>query len=414
MKGFSFLHAADLHLGAPFRGLRRRASREFAARLAAAPVAAFRRIAEIARDEHAAFLLLAGDIFDSREVPLTTLAEFTAVVESLGDAGISVFAVAGNHDFLPWPAAFVPPANLRIFPADAAETATVTGADGIPLAVVAGISHGRAAETHDLVPRLTEVLRDAPGFRIALLHADIGGHPGFEPYAPAPLAELLDSGAADYWALGHVHTPGVLAREPAAVVYPGSPQGGSVIEAGPRFAQLVKVGADRRVEIEPRSVEAVRFEVVTVDRLDDVRTLPQLRERLRNAALDAVKSAPRETLLRIVLKGSTPLNAALRREDPDELEKFCAAALPADGLLESVRLATVSPLSAARREGLAAEVEAVRGELPAELRKHLDSLRLPSRIFDGFSDDEISAIAADAAETLIDRLADGGTGGAEE
>ena len=54
---------------------------------------------------------------------------------------------------------------------------------------------------------------------------------------------------------------------------------------------------------------------------------------------------------------------------------------------------------------LAAEVEAVRGELPAKLKGYFDSLRIPARLADGFSDAEFDAIAADAAEMLIDRLA---------
>ena len=91
------------------------------------------------------------------------------------------------------------------------------------------------------------------------------------------------------------------------------------------------------------------------------------------------------------------------------VRELAAGALPPRCRLEALRLATISPASAARREGLAAEVEAVRGELPAKLREYFDSLRIPARIAGGFSDDEIAAIAADAAETLIDRLA--GEGG---
>jgi len=409
--GFTFLHAADLHLGAPFRGLGRRGTPEAAARLAAAPFAAFRRIAKLARRERAAFLLLAGDIFDSRELSLASLAEFRKTLEFLGDAGIRVFAVAGNHDYLPWPDAFDAPENFRLFPAGTADAETVR-IGGEAVATVAGISHGCAAEKRDLVPQLAAALRGAPGFRIALLHANIGGIPGFEPYAPAPLSELLDSGAADYWALGHVHTPAILAEEPAAAVYPGSPQGRSVIETGARCARLVRVGADRRIEIEAHPVDEIRFEVVSVEAPAGARNFSRLRELLGEAARRAADGAPGEVLLRVVFRGATPLNDALRREDPEELHRLCAGLLPPGCRLESVRIATAAPLAASRREGLAAEVEAVRGALPGELRDYLASLRLPSRTFDAFSDEEFETIADDAANLLIDRLA--GAGGGKE
>ena len=184
-----------------------------------------------------------------------------------------------------------------------------------------------------------------------------------------------------------------------------------MIETGARCARLVRVGADRRIEIEAHPVDEIRFEVVSVEAPAEAGNLSRLRELLKEAARRAADGAPGEVLLRVVLRGATPLNDALRREDPEELHRLCAALLPSGCRLESVRIATAAPLSAARREGLAAEVEAVRGALPGELREYLASLRLSSRTFGDFSDEELETIAADAADLLIDRLAGGGGGG---
>ncbi len=63
MAKFSFLHAADLHLGSPFEGLSLK-DEELARRFAAASREAFRALVNAALAEKVAFAVIAGDIYE--------------------------------------------------------------------------------------------------------------------------------------------------------------------------------------------------------------------------------------------------------------------------------------------------------------------------------------------------------------
>ena len=62
---FQFIHAADAHLDSPLRGL---ISFEGAPveRIQTATREAFRNMVQLAIDEHVAFVLIAGDLWDLR------------------------------------------------------------------------------------------------------------------------------------------------------------------------------------------------------------------------------------------------------------------------------------------------------------------------------------------------------------
>ena len=60
----TFIHAADLHLGAPFRGLRA-LSDAWAARLLSALAEAYDRVIDAAIARDADFVVMAGDVFDT-------------------------------------------------------------------------------------------------------------------------------------------------------------------------------------------------------------------------------------------------------------------------------------------------------------------------------------------------------------
>ena len=393
---FRFLHCADLHLGSPFaawRKLRPETARE----LALAPFAAFDRLAEVAVKRGARFMVLAGDVFDSSSPSLYAEARFRATLEKLDKAGLRVFWAAGNHDWGAVPSSL--PANTVRFSAERAERFEVADAAGRILASVAGVSHAAPDVKDDLAPQVDAALSGASGFRIGVLHANVGGEAGYEPYAPATLNELV-SGHADYWALGHIHGRKVLHERPFAV-YSGSPQGRSVNEPGARGAVLVEVDDAGRATLETLDVQLFRFETLTLAELKGAADIPALEKAFR-AALPAVAEP---LYLRLVLAGPCPLNARLRGSDGAELEEFFARVLRAKlpkAELESVIVNTTAVPSASRREGLAAEVSAVRGAVSPEAE--LAALSLSPAEFSGFSADELAAIAHEAEELLLDYL----------
>ena len=400
---FKFIHSADLHLGSPFAAWRK--LRPGAAEaLTLAPYAALDKLADAAIAGKALFVLMAGDVFDSGAPSLYTEGRLRAALEKLDRAGIRVFIALGNHDSAAALTAL--PANTVLFPGDRAEACEVK-LDGKVVATVAGISHSGPAEKRDLSPQVESLLSAAPGFRIGVLHANVDGDPGYEPYAPVAL-DTLRRGSADYWALGHIHKRRILCERPFAA-YGGSPQGRSVNEPGERGGFLVEVGDDGKAKCTELNVQSVRFETLTLDRLEEVSDLPALTRRFG----EALPKFDGPLCLRLVLASGTPLNARLRSASPEELAGLFSSVLESrlpGAILESVVVRTTLPLSPARREGLAAEVAAVRDEV--DFKKLLAELSFAANERVVFGDEEFDGIAAAAEELLLDGLS-GDTGGLE-
>jgi len=88
----TFLHTADWQIGKPFQGIADASKRE---RLRNYRIDAVKSLAEVARREGAAFILVAGDLFDSSTPDNDTIAAFCGAIGSLE---IPVYAIPGNHD----------------------------------------------------------------------------------------------------------------------------------------------------------------------------------------------------------------------------------------------------------------------------------------------------------------------------
>src|SRR5919198_5942183 len=93
---FRFVHAADLHLDSPFKGL------ELDDRLRAvferATFCALGRIVDLCLREGAAFLVLAGDLFDAKDRSVRARLGLARELSRLDASGIPTFVVHGNHD----------------------------------------------------------------------------------------------------------------------------------------------------------------------------------------------------------------------------------------------------------------------------------------------------------------------------
>lgn len=88
----TFIHTADWQLGKPFAGVADPAKR---ALLQNERIEAIRRIGDLVRSRKAEFVVVAGDVFDS---PRPTQSTVSAACSAIGELGVPVYAIPGNHD----------------------------------------------------------------------------------------------------------------------------------------------------------------------------------------------------------------------------------------------------------------------------------------------------------------------------
>ena len=287
------LHAADLHLDAPFASL----PAHKAAERRAEQRDLIGRLADLARTRGADLVLLSGDLFDSAD----TYAETTqALARALGQTGCPVFIAPGNHDYFtlrsPYSALHWPE-NVHIFRSAALEA--VERPD-LGCAVHGAAFTAPAREDSPLSGFA------APGdglIHLGVLHGEVDGK---GRYGPIPRADIAASGLA-YLALGHVHAGSGLQWEGGtAWAYPGCPEGRGFDELGEKGVLYL--------EAEPGHVSAQfvplcrrRYQILTVDLTEAADPL--------SAILAALPEETGEDIFRILLTGESeaPDLSALER-----------------------------------------------------------------------------------------------------
>ena len=290
-----FLHTADWQLGAR----RSLLAEEAQARYAEARIAAIERIGALARESGAAFVVVAGDVFESNQVGRRTVGR---AVEAMKGSGVPFYLLPGNHDPLDSASVYAA-AEL----ADAAPAVNVARG-GAPVQVAPGLELVSAPwfskrPTTDLAGEALAELDPAPGVaRILLAHGAVdAGHP--KPETPwlirlAALDAALDRGAIHYVALGDRHSKASVG-DSGRIWYAGTPEPTAFREVDPGWVLEVSLDGER-VEVEPRAVGRWRF----VERSFELATredLAQLEE-----WLDALPDK-RATALRLTLSGQLSL-----------------------------------------------------------------------------------------------------------
>jgi DNA repair protein SbcD/Mre11 len=337
VSSFTFLHAADLHLDSPLRGLDQAAPVE---RIRRATRDALVNMVDFAREQRVAFVLLAGDLYDGDWKDWHT-GQF--LVQQLGQLirdDIEVVAISGNHD-----AEQVLTRKLKI-PGllDAGKPATHR-MRGVPVAV-----HGQSFD----IPKVTRnLVLDYPDpvaglFNIGLLHTACGSS-AHENYAPCSIDDLVRRDY-DYWALGHVHTRAELSRAPW-IVFPGNIQGRHINEEGARGATLVTVRDGRVASAEHHPLDVLRWRRLTVDASGATgpeAVLNRVRLRLEAALLSA---DGRLLVVRLTLSGECPAHADLAASSEATLQQVRAVAAelaaPDELWIETVIIATQAALDLA-------------------------------------------------------------------
>jgi len=329
---FSFVHAADLHLGSPFRGLALR-DREVSERFAQATRSAFVALVERTLAAGARFLVIAGDVYDGEWKDSAIGLFFNREIARLDRAGIPVFLLRGNHDAESVVTRSIPlPDSVRTFSARRPETHVL---DDVAVAL-----HGQSFAERQARDNLARAYPAplAGHFNIGVLHTSLTGRPPHADYAPCSLEDLTAKGF-DYWALGHVHGYEVVQADPP-VVYPGNLQGRNIRETGEKGAVLVHVEDGRVTGLERLVVDTARWARLDLD-IAGCADVSDVLARVKGEA-EAVAQAAQGRLvaLRVRLFGATDLHDRLlsgRARLREEIEAVCHHVDP-DLWLEKLRL----------------------------------------------------------------------------
>lgn len=337
-----FVHAADLHIDSPLRGLTRYQGAP-EARIRGATREALTRLVDLCIEEQAELLLLAGDLFDGNWRDYSTGLFFASQMSRLRAAGVAVVSLRGNHDAASQLTRHLRlPDNVVEFGSEAPATRVY---DELGVAVH-GQSFGRRGVTEDLAAGYPRAL---PGlFNIGLLHTALSGRPGHEPYAPTTLSTLLSKGY-QYWALGHVHAREVVHEQPH-VIFSGNLQGRHVREPGAKGATLVQLEDGALVRVEHRVLDVVRWSVCEVS-VAGSETPEDAVDCVRRALEHEVEAAEGRLLCaRVRLTGRAVAHAAFQRASERWLAEVRAVAndFGGDVWVEKVVFETEPDLEAER------------------------------------------------------------------
>ena len=394
-----FVHASDLHLDAPLGSLGL-VGEERRRELAERATGAWDNLVDLCIDRQASFLVLAGDIFDDAEAGVAVQLRLHDGLRRLAEERVRVFICHGNHDPLSEgfrPVGDLPDGVVRFEPGDP-QSHLVQLRNSRESVLVSGVSFGRRSETENLALRFQGLERHLGALHVAVLHANVGGQSGHDPYAPCSFDDL-DGAPVDYWALGHIHKRDVRSLPGGArAAYCGNLQGRSFkpAECEPKGALVVPVAGGRLGEPEFVPCDEVRFvrSEIAVGFADSI---VDVQQRLLDTAGEVgVEHVPRPVAWEVRLTGITEEAARLRKavvenslvaEDGDELSERLGR-----GGLCGVEAAVRTPVN---REAVLAS-----GDLFADVLSKLQRLR------DAVTGESVEAISPDSGpeDGLLDEL----------
>jgi hypothetical protein len=276
---FRFVHAADLHLDTPFEGVRR-VEPLVADALRDASLQAFDALVSLAIARDAAFVILAGGLYDGPRRGIRAQLAFRRGLERLSRAGI--------------------PALLADDPPEGRWAAVGTWPDRVTLLGPGGTAVQRDSQTIATIHGGGGQPDPDGGLAIGVLHGDL---------------DIPAGGGMDYWALGGRHAQQILAEGDPWIVYPGTLQGRGpgVDERGAKGAFVVEVDGRSIAPPEFVPLDRVRTSVMDAD-ITGLGDLGEVAAVLGELAEREVAAADRRSLvLRARLVGAGPVVQRLRR-----------------------------------------------------------------------------------------------------
>ncbi len=304
MKSFRFIHAADIHLDSPLKGLSGYEA-SMIERIRSATREAFKQLVELAINEEVDFMIISGDLYDGDWRDINTGLFFSSQMGRLKEANIPVYLIHGNHDAESQiTRKLTLPDNVNVFDNNKPQTYRI---EELEVAL-----HGQSYKNRDITDNLAiKYPKPVDGnFNIGVLHTALGGREGHQNYAPCSIDELVNKGY-DYWALGHVHKSEVIHENPY-IVFSGNLQGRHIRETGSKGAYLVSVNEGQVVDLDMLECDDVRWVVIPIT-IENCTNITEIYDCIRRDVLSAHENLSDGRLLscRIELCGRTEFHEQL-------------------------------------------------------------------------------------------------------
>ena len=301
-----FIHAADIHLDSPMLGLEK---------YDGAPVdeargatrRALQNLVELAVQERADFVLIAGDLYDGDWKDYNTGLYFVSQMAVLRENNIKAVIAAGNHDAASQITKNLRlPDNVTVLSTHKPDTLTLEG-EGV---AIHGQGYSARAVTDNLAASYPKAF---PGLlNIGVLHTCMDGREGHEPYAPCSLGDLMSRGY-DYWALGHVHSQEIVSRSPL-VVFSGNTQGRNIREKGAKGCMLVFVEDNEITDVAFKSLDVFRWSSLELD-VSGAKHIDDIFDIAERAVQREAKTVSMPSAVRISLTGSSRLHGMMLSQE---------------------------------------------------------------------------------------------------
>ena len=299
-----FIHAADIHLDSPMRGIESENARIDSDVYRRSTRLALSNLIDFAIREKVDFMTLGGDNFDGDLDSWESGYYFNEQMARLGD--IPVVSISGNHDAESKMTKNLNyPRNFKQLSVDEVEVYPVI--DGVQ---VIGRGFRNPQEKNNLVVDYPYI--DGKVIKIGLLHTSLDGKDGHARYAPCTIEDLRVKNY-HFWGLGHIHKHSwELPAGELPILFPGNLQGRHIRETGPKGAWLIELDDDGRLlNAKFEAMDVTRWEMIRID----TSQLLHIDDLWRQCEMEFVRklkdAGDRPLAVRLRLDGSTDLHDEL-------------------------------------------------------------------------------------------------------
>lgn len=290
-----FIHCADLHLASPMES---RLSPEKARTRRNELFDAFSRLADRAVREEVSAVLVAGDIFDEKNVPITAKRKFIKIVAA--HPQVDFLCISGNHD-RSLSADTDLPENLKTF-----------GVDWVKYSYGEVDIYGIESTNENCGAIYEALCPDPARINVVMMHGQIVESRATPTVDTVILPYLKDKGI-DYLALGHIHSYVSAPLDDRGVYcYSGCLEGRGYDEIGRKGYVLLDVKDGRidstYVPFSERTIHEISLDISDLYENYDIEQILSLH----------LSDIDEKDLLKVVLEGQVGSHARVFAEDLEE------------------------------------------------------------------------------------------------